>query len=369
MINSSTTTIQPVHAPAKNLPNPTVDTTQPDPNPFQAALALVLGIESNQITVSASDAAGPASNAYLTQQVDAEVEYAIDVSVPPADPALISVPVPQLAPTPTFTPIRAGNVKAEHAIQSNTIHRLATDQLTGTRTLLPEVVPEFPVSAGRHFSAMPSGEQIATTTQEFDLAEPGKLLSSTEFGLQREVLFSDGGSSLSSAGPASAPSLSLAAPAIQIHRSVADHIASAQPDRIEARVGERGWGQGLGEKLLWMTSQKHQMAELRLNPPDLGPLKITITLDQNQASAQFVSAHASVRDAIEAAMPRLREMFADSGISLGNTSVGTETFREQSQQQSAAPPVQRSASLQDAGRITSGERLLQRSRGLVDTFA
>ena len=142
-----------------------------------------------------------------------------------------------------------------------------------------------------------------------------------------------------------------------------------QAAAISARVGEHGWDQGLGDKLVWMASQKLQVAELRLNPADLGPLKITITLDQNQASAQFFSAHASVRDAIESAMPRLREMLADSGITLGQASVGTETFREQAQQQSDTRHGPTFTPVSNMSNVTMGERLLQHARGLVDTFA
>jgi len=39
----------------------------------------------------------------------------------------------------------------------------------------------------------------------------------------------------------------------------------------------------------------------------------------------FVSAHSSVRAAVEAALPQLRAQLAESGISLGNTSVGAES--------------------------------------------
>jgi flagellar hook-length control protein FliK len=138
---------------------------------------------------------------------------------------------------------------------------------------------------------------------------------------------------------------------------------------VHARVGERGWDQGVGEKLVWMVNQKHQVAQLHLNPPDLGPLKITISLDQNQASAQFVSAHASVREAIEVAMPRLREMLADSGITLGNASVGTEAFREPAQQQPSAHVTQSVVTAVDSGAVSSGERVLRSMHGLVDTFA
>jgi flagellar hook-length control protein FliK len=43
----------------------------------------------------------------------------------------------------------------------------------------------------------------------------------------------------------------------------------------------------------------------------------------NQVQALFVSAHSSVRAAVEAALPQLRTTLADSGISLGNTSVNS----------------------------------------------
>ena len=72
-----------------------------------------------------------------------------------------------------------------------------------------------------------------------------------------------------------------------------------------------------------MVSQQQQVAELSLNPPDLGPLQIVLTVDNDQASAMFVSNNADVRQALEAALPRLKEMMADSGISLGNTTISS----------------------------------------------
>jgi flagellar hook-length control protein FliK len=138
---------------------------------------------------------------------------------------------------------------------------------------------------------------------------------------------------------------------------------------VQTRVGERAWDQAVGEKLVWMVNQKHQVAQLHLNPPELGPLKISISLDQNQASAQFFSAHASVREALETAMPRLREMLADSGITLGNASVGTEAFREPAQQQPRAHVAPAGNLVADSGTVPSAERLLRPMLGLVDTFA
>ena len=162
---------------------------------------------------------------------------------------------------------------------------------------------------------------------------------------------------------------SIAAQAIETGSSTPTRGVPEPSAAVQTRVGERAWDQAVGEKLVWMVNQKHQVAQLHLNPPELGPLKISISLDQNQASAQFFSAHASVREALETAMPRLREMLADSGITLGNASVGTEAFREPAQQQPRTHVAQPDVVAADSGMVASGERLLRPMLGLVDTFA
>lgn len=92
------------------------------------------------------------------------------------------------------------------------------------------------------------------------------------------------------------------------------------------RVGSAEWGGVVGEKVVWMASQNNQMAELHLNPPSLGPLEVRLSISNDQATALFVSNHSAVREAIETALPRLREMLADNGIMLGNAMVSAESF-------------------------------------------
>jgi len=97
---------------------------------------------------------------------------------------------------------------------------------------------------------------------------------------------------------------------------------------VEPKVGSPGWDGALGQRVVWMATQHQQVAEMRLNPPNLGPLEVRLTISGDQASAQFVSHHPAVREAIESALPRLREMLADSGITLGNVQVGAESFAQ-----------------------------------------
>lgn len=120
----------------------------------------------------------------------------------------------------------------------------------------------------------------------------------------------------------------------QIPAGTTPQIAIATPVSLPLAppVGSNEWGDALGKQVAWMGNANHQVAELQLNPAGLGPLKITLTINNHQAEALFVSAHPAVRAAVEAALPQLRTNLADNGISLGNTSVSADT---QQQQQSA----------------------------------
>ena len=88
-------------------------------------------------------------------------------------------------------------------------------------------------------------------------------------------------------------------------------------------VGDPAWGSAIGERLVWMVKGDHQVAELKITPPNLGPMEIKLTINHDQASVNFVSHHALVRDALEAAIPRLREMLAEQSINLVQADVGS----------------------------------------------
>jgi flagellar hook-length control protein FliK len=96
---------------------------------------------------------------------------------------------------------------------------------------------------------------------------------------------------------------------------------------IRTPVGQPQWGAELGGQLVTLThraGEDAQTAQLRLDPPDLGPLQVTIKITDGVAQASFVSAHAAVRQALESALPQLQQTLAQAGISLGQTSVSDQ---------------------------------------------
>lgn len=84
------------------------------------------------------------------------------------------------------------------------------------------------------------------------------------------------------------------------------------------------WKSELGEKLLWMHKQSVPSAEIRLNPEHLGPISIKIDVNQDQAVVAFTAQHAAVKDAIEAAIPKLREMLGGQNLNLADVNVSQQ---------------------------------------------
>lgn len=144
---------------------------------------------------------------------------------------------------------------------------------------------------------------------------------------------------------------------------------------ISTPVSHNAWGDEFSQKITWLATQREQSAELHLNPPQLGPLDVVIKISGDQATALFTSPHAAVRDAVEQALPKLREMLSDNGIMLGNTMVSDQSPREQpawladKQPSGNGKPAMTTGSATD--NMPSGVTALpaRRHRGLLDTFA
>lgn len=108
--------------------------------------------------------------------------------------------------------------------------------------------------------------------------------------------------------------------------------------QLNAQLGSPEWQQALNQQVLMFHRNGQQSAELRLHPQELGALQITLKLDDQQAHLHIASAHGQVRAAVEAAMPQLRHALAESGINLGQSSVGGEStpqWQQQAQQQAS----------------------------------
>jgi flagellar hook-length control protein FliK len=147
-------------------------------------------------------------------------------------------------------------------------------------------------------------------------------------------------------------------------------------DNLAPRVGTQEWNQALGQKVIWMANGEQQSASLTLNPPDLGPLQVVLSVTNNHATANFTAAQPEVRQALESAMPKLREMLSDAGIQLGQANVSAGTPNQQNAFQSSSQQSSRhngsgtsSGDMVDAPVRVGRVQAAKSGTGLVDTFA
>ncbi|MGZ8163382.1 MAG: flagellar hook-length control protein FliK [Methylobacter sp.] len=95
-----------------------------------------------------------------------------------------------------------------------------------------------------------------------------------------------------------------------------------------------GWSKDLGEQIVWMNNKAIPAAEIKLNPAHLGPISVRIDVNQDQATILFTAQHAEVKEAIEASIPKLREMLGTQQINLINVNISQNSTSDQGRSQS-----------------------------------
>jgi flagellar hook-length control protein FliK len=123
-------------------------------------------------------------------------------------------------------------------------------------------------------------------------------------------------------GTALAPLVGAQAPA-----PAAATPAPAPPLQIPVAVGAPDWDRQLGERVGVLVDQGLTNAQLKLSPAHLGPLEIRISLQNDQANVWFGTHSHATREALEAAMPKLRDMLGAQGF----TNVGVSVDLQQQQ--------------------------------------
>ena len=99
---------------------------------------------------------------------------------------------------------------------------------------------------------------------------------------------------------------------------------------VAAHVQSPAWSKDFGQQVIRLAMDGQPAAEIHLNPADWGPIRVAIDIRGQEAVLQFSAAHGQTREALENALPRLREMFAADNLSLTGANVGAGSFSQQS---------------------------------------
>ncbi len=141
---------------------------------------------------------------------------------------------------------------------------------------------------------------------------------------------------------------------------------------VDTPMQKPGWDRELGNRVVWMAKDGVQAAQLRVNPPHLGPVEVRLSVSSDAANVSFIAHHVHARDAIEAAIPRLREMMAEQGFAQTNVNVGGHGAQQgQGQQAFSAPgahanPFDTSI---DTDALPATSSIGAAALGMVDYFA
>lgn len=128
---------------------------------------------------------------------------------------------------------------------------------------------------------------------------------------------------------------------------------------------------GLNQQVIVLAQHGIQQAQLSLTPPDLGPIDVRITFAHDEASVQIAAPSGIARDAIQDALPRLKEMMEQSGVRLNDASVFTQLPQRDgpgAQQRAAWWEQQTSGAAPEVPEEQPAPLLMQHL-GLVDAYA
>ena len=121
--------------------------------------------------------------------------------------------------------------------------------------------------------------------------------------------------------------------AITVTREAAAPERAAQPQLERAlnlhQAAPEQNARQLSQQVQVMVNQELQEADIRLNPSELGGIRIQLKFEQGEVSMQIQAQHAQARDMLEQAMPRLRDMLQQQGIQLGQGQVGSFAGQQQ----------------------------------------
>jgi flagellar hook-length control protein FliK len=321
---------------------------------------------------AAQSPADPAAIAALADRANGALKTAVDVrargdeAASPAS-AMFAQALAQAVQTPgTGTPVRV----QEGAAQLRAMFATATQGST-------------PAAAGIAAEAVAEADPLAGIAQPLQprAAVQAAQASAPAADKHQELaaLAAAGGENIAEPVAAEAPahdtSFATQLQAARTEQVPANPIAAG--DRLPARVGTPAWDKQLGQKIVFMAAGAEQSASLTLNPPDLGPVQVVLNISNDQASVAFSSAQLEVRQALENAMPKLREMMGESGITLGNATVNAGMPEQQQQAQRGQDA--RAGGQHGNGRGNGGgadgdetapAAVVRRvSNGVVDTFA
>jgi len=206
-----------------------------------------------------------------------------------------------------------------------------------------------------------------------DAAKPAAPTLAPAFALAAD----DGAQALPRSGSDAAVS-PIFAPLQAVQAAAGPQPATAAPVATQSPVLQQpadpaaGYDDRFGSHVALLAGQRIGQAEIRVVPEHLGAIDIRLHLDGSDVRAEFHSAQPEVRQALEASLPRLREMLGQHGLQLSHAGVGQGQTQKGQGQQGDGASHRSGDGLAASSGSEPGSPLppdFRRARGLLDVYA
>ncbi|WP_415765174.1 flagellar hook-length control protein FliK [Pseudomonas sp. ZB1P45] len=132
--------------------------------------------------------------------------------------------------------------------------------------------------------------------------------------------------------------------------------ANALPVNQPIAMHQSGWTEEVVNRVMYLSSTNLKAADIQLQPAELGRLDIRVNMvPDQQTQVTFMSAHPSVREALDGQMHRLRDMFAQQGMGQVDVNVFDQSrgWQGQGQEQAQQGQSQGGRTNASGGRLDS----------------
>ena len=192
-------------------------------------------------------------------------------------------------PTMAMAPSRRAQAASASATQPAQDGRVAATGRTGAASALPQTSPASDTtSASRPTTTDASPTPLPTAAVATGRAEGGSF------------------------------SLGMALPTSGAHSPVRTDGGPLLSSRIDSPINSAEFKEQFARQVAGVVVQGQDRAEIRLTPAELGPIRIRVSLNAEDAALDISAAHAATRAAIESSMSTLKQMLADHGLRLSD---------------------------------------------------
>ncbi|HDY8038397.1 TPA: flagellar hook-length control protein FliK [Vibrio vulnificus] len=237
-----------------------------------------------------------------------------------------------------WTSPQSAQPKHQDNAAAKTAGSAALAQAVHTALAQPNTATTAPLSADKAAMALPEGMTANTIPTAFNPAASPEVAKSQVQSMQAALaaagLASVKGSSkqTSTETQGAQPTASLYSAQTVTGQTRAENVAAQQPPMPLTRELAN---EQVAEKVQMMMSKNLKQLDIRLDPPELGRMQIRMTMSNDIANVHFTVTNPQARDIIEQTLPRLREMLAQQGMQLADSSVQQQASGQQQRQYSA----------------------------------